>query len=221
MQVSLVSVCHSRALDQVLPSWLEQEGVDLDITVVVGPSIKRVSDPRITYIDWPDKELNGCCKAWNVAWKAAKGPLIYSGYSDMVLQDKRYIAKMCEFCGPTNIVSRQLWRADGSLDEGLWCYGFLTDKSLYERSGGWDESMDGGYGWEDTCLMHSLVEAGGELVILQPLPGVMALRHIDHPTVRDCADWAEKYPRNKRIYNKRFPRETLMDMYKRGAFRVV
>lgn len=220
--ISIVSICHDRqyCLDEVLPSWLAQEGIEFEIVIVAGPTIKRIDHPKVTYVDWPTKELTGVCVAWNVGYKAAKYDIIYSCYSDMVLQDKRYIARFLAHYGPNRIVNRQMIRADGSLDEGIWCYGFLVGKDLIAKSGGWDERYDGGYAWEDGHMMHSLVNAGGELSILKVAPKGRELRHVDHPCCRDAADWTEKYVRNKRIYNKSFPNITLMDMYRKGRFKV-
>jgi hypothetical protein len=69
--------------------------------------------------------------------------------------------------------------------------------------------------------MHRLVNAGGELVILPPAKEGQGLKHIDHPSVRDSADWQAKYIRNKNLYNDSFPEKTIMDMYRDGAFKVV
>jgi hypothetical protein len=139
----------------------------------------------------------------------------------MVLQDKRYIAKLLAHYRPNRIVNRQAIRPDGSLDIGVWGYGVLFDKSLLAKSGGWDVRYDGGYAWEDAAFMHGLVKAGGELVILPPLPANLALKHIDHPSCRDAADWQEKYIRNKNLYNDSFPDRTIMDLYADGKFKVV
>jgi len=220
-KITIVSCCYSRdeQLQCVLPSWLVQEDVEIDIVLVVGPSIEKKPFYNITYVDWPDKEFTGCSNAWNVGYKAANAPLIYSAYSDMVLQDKHYIARMLAHYKPGRVINRQLDRPDGTLDEGLWCYGFLSGKELLLQTV-WDERYNGGYAWEDTDYIHRLVEAGAELAILKPLPADLALKHIDHPSVRDAGDWHEKYIRNKHIYNHRFPKETLMDMYRQGRFKV-
>lgn len=221
--ITIVSTCYSRedGLREALPSWLAQEGVDFDIVIVAGPSIERIQDKRVTWVDWPTKEFNGCCVGWNVGYKAARGPLIYTAYSDMVLQDKRYLARFLAHYGPNRIVNRQAIRPDGSLDIGVWGYGVLTSKELLERSGGWDERYDGGYAWEDAHFMHAMVRAGGDLVILKPLPTNLGLRHVDHPTVREANDFNEKYVRNKRIYNSSFPNETIMGLYADNKFKVI
>jgi len=218
--ISIVSVCYSRALDKSMPSWLCQEGIDFEVVVVVGPGIERTPHPKVRYIDWPTKDFNGCCVAWSHGYKAAKGDIIYSAYSDMVLQDKRYIARLAAHYKPNRIVNRQAIRPDGSLDIGVWGYGVLFDKALLAKSGGWDTRYDGGYAWEDAHFMHSLVKAGGELIILKPLPADKALLHIDHPSVRDTPDFNEKYLRNKHIYNDSFPDYTIMGLYYMGEFEV-
>ena len=218
--ISLVSVCYSRALDLSMPSWLCQEGVD-EIIVVVGPEINRVMHPKVTYIDWPVTPFNGCNAAWNHGYKHATGDTIYSGYSDMVMLDKRYVAKLLNHYKPGRIVNRQAIRPDGSLDIGVWGYGVLFDKALLAKSGGWDVRYDGGYAWEDAAFMHGLVKAGGELVILPPAKEGEGLKHIDHPSCRDGVDFQAKYIRNKNLYNDSFPEKTIMDMYRDGAFKVV
>jgi hypothetical protein len=221
--ITIVSCCYSRAdgIREALPSWLAQEGVDFDIVIVAGPEINRVTHPNITYIDWPVTPFNGTCIGWNEGYKAARGPLIYTAYSDMVLQDKRYLARFLAHYKPNRIVNRQAIRPDGSLDIGVWGYGVLTSKELLERSGGWDTRYDGGYAWEDAHFMHAMVRAGGELVILKALPPDLGLRHVDHPSARDMADWNDKYVRNKRIYNSSFPNETIMGLYSDNRFEVI
>jgi len=219
--ISIVSVCYSRALDKSMPGWLCQEGIDFEVVVVVGPGIERTPHPKVRYIDWPSKEFTGCCEAWNTGYKAASGDIIYSAYSDMVLQDKRYIARLATHYKPNRIVNRQAIRPDGSLDIGVWGYGVLFDKALLAKSGGWDTRYDGGYAWEDAHFMHALVKAGGELVILPPAKDGKGLKHIDHPSARDKADWQTGYLRNKNLYNDSFPERTIMDMYADGAFKVV
>ena len=218
--ISLVSVCYSRALDLSMPSWLCQEGVD-EIIVVVGPDIKQVAHSKVKYIPWPSKDFNGTCIGWNEGYRHATGDIIYSAYSDMVLLDKRYVARLAAHYGPNRIVNRQAIRPDGSLDIGVWGYGVLFDKNLLCRSGGWDTRYDGGYAWEDAAFMHRLVNAGGELVILPPAKEGKGLKHIDHPSCRDGADFQAKYIRNKNLYNDSFPEKTIMDMYADGAFKVV
>lgn len=221
--ITIVSTCYSRAggLREALPSWLAQEGVDFDIVIVSGPEINRIKHPKVTYIDWPVTPFNGTCVGWNTGYKAAQGPLIYTGYSDMVLQDKRYLARFLAHYGPNRIVNRQSIRADGSLDIGVWAHGFLTSKALIEQIGGWNVRYDGGYGWEDAHFMHSMVKAGGELVILKALPPDLGIRHVDHPSVREATDWDEKYVRNKRLYNDSFPSETIMGLYADNKFKVI
>jgi hypothetical protein len=191
------------------------------VVIVAGPGIKRVDNTKVKYIDWPSKEFTGCCEAWNTGYKAASGDIIYSAYSDMVLQDKRYIARLLAHYKPNGIVNRQAIRPDGSLDIGVWGYGVLFDKSILVRSDGWDVRYDGGYAWEDAHFMHSMVKAGGELVIVKPAPIGRGLLHVDHPSCRDGADWQAKYLRNKELYNSSFPSKTLMDLYADNAFKVV
>jgi hypothetical protein len=195
--------------------------VDFDIVIVAGPTIKQIKHNLVTYIPFPDKVFTGCCVGWNTGYKAAKGPLIYTAYSDMVLQDKRYLARFLAHYKPNRILNRQAIRPDGSLDIGVWGYGVLTSKELLDKSGGWDERYDGGYAWEDAHFMHAMVKAGGELVILKPLPADMALLHVDHPSTRAKPDWNEKYVRNKRIYNSSFPNETIMGLYADKRFKVI
>lgn len=219
--ISIVSTCYSRleGLKQALPSWLAQEGIDFEIIIVVGPSVPQVPNPKIRYIEWPSKDFTGCCEAWNVGYAAANGDIIYTAYSDMVLQDRQYIAKLQKHYKPGGIVNRQAVRPDGSLDIGVWCYGVLFDKALAVKSGGWDSGYDGYYAWEDADFMHGLINAGGELVILKPCDD--GLLHIDHESARDKPDWNIRYVRNKNRYNHKYPQETIMDMYAQGKFKVV
>jgi GT2 family glycosyltransferase len=169
MHITIISVCHSRQgnLERVIPLWLAQEGIDFDIVVAVGPDMPRTPYPKVTYIDagpWgnfmDDNPPGGLSTSYNLAYKAAKGDYLFVTFSDMMMPDPRYIAKLAKYAGPNKIVTRQLIRADGGLDEGLWMHGMLVDKALLDKSGGWDPFYNCNWAWEDTDFSHGLVAAG-------------------------------------------------------------
>ena len=73
MKISLISVCYDRAeqLAKCLPLWLAQTGVDLEIILAVGPTIERIDNPNVRYVDCPTWGDGKLCASFNAAFAAS------------------------------------------------------------------------------------------------------------------------------------------------------
>jgi hypothetical protein len=205
-------------LDKTLPLWLAQEGVDLEILIAVGPDIKRIEHPRITYYNAPGKweymKIAGCklCESFNLLWPKTKGEQVFITYSDMAMPNPNHLAIMLAAWKPGRMVTHSL----GEMDCGIWTHGMLADRKLIEKSGGWDNFYDdGGWAYEDSDFVSGLLAAGGEFHILKERKD--GLYHIDHPRPPDSPTRGQAYYRNKCHYHSKYP-DTVMHKRNRGEF---
>lgn len=217
--ISLISVCYDRQamLDKVLPLWLAQTA-DIEILLAVGPDIKRIEHPKVTYYNAPGKwdynKISGCqlCASFNLLWPKAKGEQVFITYSDMAMPNPEHLAIMLKAWKTGRMVTHSL----GEMDCGIWTHGMLADRKLLEKSGGWDTFYDGGWAYEDSDFVSGLLAVGGNLHVLKELKE-NGLYHIDHPRPPDDANKATKYHRNKMHYHFKYP-DTVMHKRDRGMF---
>lgn len=177
-------------LDTTLPGWLKQEGVEYEIVVGKGPSIKLPEHPRLRYINIIDAKGNWdsvnipqsiYCRAHNQLWRACKGEILLTTQADIQVNSPTQLKRMLEKCERTTMVTEKFFKK-GARDHGLFLQCCMVYKDAIDMAGGWCELYDNPNiaACEDGDLVATMLEQGMNIAHTET-PEEEGVYHIDHP----------------------------------------
>lgn len=190
-------------------------GLDMEVIVIDDgnkvPFVVPDTKLNVRVVRLPEKDKpNALSKAWNAGVKAAKGEIILLSCIE-VLHEKPVIEQLVKGLGENDYALAAAWcpesiewhthstRLVPSCPDGtgLSFLGALH-KSLYEKSGGFDEDYHEGAGYEDRDFIWRMTEAGANFIMRDDLVVV-------HPKTGASIAWGEeRFARNEALYMQKW-----------------
>lgn len=205
----------------ILPYWNRKEAAakalarihvlypDIEVIVVDDGNEEPFGNVRLPLKHEPKSPVT----AWNEGVRQAKHEVVVISCVE-ILHDEPILYRMFEsldentvvlaaaFCPESNewhCHSKHKSAGAPATPEGTgrpFCA--MLHKSLYWKAGGFDEEFREGAGYEDMDWINSILAVGGRFVIRDDLVVI-------HPKTGATIKWpAEKFERNKRIYEARW-----------------
>jgi hypothetical protein len=203
--ISVIFWCHDRQkhLDHVLPFWLKQEGVDYEIIVGCGPSIKLPDDKRIRRVEAPPPPKMG--RVYNLLLQAAIGDTLLITQADLEVNDPHQLERMAAMCDDWTMVSEKFFK-DGKRVLGTYLQFLMIKKHLVEEVGGWYEAYDcpAVAAHEDTDLMCRLLRKDLSLKFIET-PEDKGVYHMHHGTPYSSEQYQLRVRNGNWIYHQRNP----------------
>jgi glycosyltransferase involved in cell wall biosynthesis len=188
--ISVIMWCYSKQdlLDQTLPNWLNQKGVDYEIVIVHGTEVKIKPHPLVNMV----KCSGGfnICKAYNQAVSEARGDILLITQCDMLLKSDYELKLMFENYKPDRMVKAV---------DFPFLHICMVSKEAIIKAGGWHEPFGELYAYEDTDLVATLIEQGIKNFYIHGA-NVEHIKH-DKPDLTD--ELREKYAKSKALYEAR------------------
>ena len=201
--ISVILWCYSRQehLDLTLPKWLLQTGIDYEIIVGCGPSIKLPDDKRIRRVEAPPPPKMG--KAYNQLLAEAKGDMILVTQADMEVNDPSQLANMYARANALTMVSERFFK-NGKREMGIFLQFIMIPKDKLLEVGAWAEVYDcpALAAHEDTDLMCRLLRSGMDLQFMET-PEDIGVYHIDHPTPYESEVYKMRIANGKAVFKMR------------------
>jgi glycosyltransferase involved in cell wall biosynthesis len=201
--ISVLLWCYSRQnhLDLTLPKWLAQTGVDFELVIGCGPSIKLPDDKRIRRIEAPPPPKMG--RAYNLLLEAANGDTLLVTQADMEVNDPEQLARMYAKSNYSTMVTEKFFK-NGKRDSGIFLQFMMIPKQRVIDVGGWAEVYDcpALAAHEDTDLMCRLLTAGMDLIFFET-PEDKGVYHIHHGTPYDSDHYKVRIANGKAVFNSR------------------
>lgn len=208
--ISVLTWCYSRQdmLDITLPLWLKQEGVDYEIVLGHGPTIKWPSDPRINPVLTPNLKM---CESYNAMLKEAKGDILLITQSDMQVNSPTQLKRMLAKWSDRKMVTERFFK-EGRRDPGIYLQFMMVSKMAVIKAGGWCELFDNpeSCAHEDSDLVSTMLEQGMDFENLET-PEDEGVYHIDHPKPDYANDpvMIKRLAVGKAIYNCRHDKSVI------------
>lgn len=216
--ISVLMQCFSRQahLDETLPLWLKQEGVEYEICVARGPEVKVPEHWAHPAIRTTFAESVKICKAYNNMIAMAKGDKLLFTQCDFKVYSPTQLKRMEEMWSPGTIVSERVF-INGQRTPGIFLHCTLVEKSAIEKAGGLCELFDADdvAAHEDSDLVATLLENGLNFKWLET-PADEGVWHIPHdrPDYHTDPVMLAKLKRGKEIYDRRHEK-TVLELYAR------
>lgn len=207
MKISIMFVNFGRPerLEQTLPYWLSQVGVDYEIVVGVAKENldnKILKNKKIKAIELPFTEFK-YSSMYNYILNHCSGELLLITQADLYPQDKNMLKNMLKKYKDKTMVTQKFF--DGDLhDEGLFLQCMLVSKAEIVNIGGWSNEYDKGYAFEDADVIARLINNGNKYIRIET-EKEKAVLHIPHARPDKWGAFAKKYHHNLNLYYSRFP----------------
>lgn len=165
-------------LEATIPKWLAQEGVEYEIVLGHGPSIKPPVNAKIRPVLTPNLRLG---QSYNKLIQEAKGEYLLLTQSDMEVNDPHQVQRMLEVCKPGYMVTERFFK-NGVRDAGVHLQFMLVRKEDMVAIGGWCEMYDNPdmCAYEDSDVVARLMNRGLKFKMLETPPD-KGVYHIWHP----------------------------------------
>lgn len=210
----------NRALGLIAKQYAD---LDLEVVVVDDGNPKPFQLPPVVpknllVLRLPEKcEPLSPVTAWNYGVSKASGDIVVLSCIE-VLHEKPVLEQMAtelELVGPDGYILAAAWCPDtrqwhchsrhtaaGSfqIPEGTGrSFCSMLHRSLYERTGGFDEEYRMGAGYEDVDFIYRLIDAGAKFSMRDDLI-------VTHPKEGASIRWgAEKFARNQALLREKWP----------------
>jgi len=196
-------------------------GLDLELVIVDDgnktPFVMPPTGFKVKLVTLPQKSEPKCpTTAWNAGVAAATGDVIVLSCIEILHQNPvlEQMLEQLQDMGPSGYVLAAAWCPESSQwhchstvkvprnpeGTGIAFCGMMY-RSLWDKSGGFDEEYREGAGYEDNDFINRMIEAGARFKIRDDLVVV-------HPKTGASIEWGTgKFVRNEALYYSKWPDE--------------
>lgn len=228
--ISVLIQCFDRQalLDQTLPMWLKQEGVDYEICLAIGPNIKvpeKWDMPAIRMVRIPSVKMG---YAYNCLLNIAKGDILLITQCDMQPRSTTQLKRMLDMMRDDNMVSERHF-TQHPFDKdvmirapGIYLQCLMVRTKDVKAVGGWAEVYDcpAVAAHEDADMIARLFKHGVNLDFLCT-PQDYGVHHLWHerPDYERDTMLRHRVANGFRIYQERNGKDNVVAMYTRQLAR--
>jgi glycosyltransferase involved in cell wall biosynthesis/uncharacterized Rossmann fold enzyme len=196
-------------------------GLDIELVIVDDgnkiPFVMPPTDFKVVMVTLPQKSDPKCpTTAWNAGVAAATGDVIVLSCIEILHQNPvlEQMLEQLQDIGPSGYVLAAAWCPESSQwhchstvkvprnpeGTGIAFCGMMY-RSMWEKSGGFDEAYREGAGYEDNDFINRMIEAGARFKIRDDLVVV-------HPKTGASIEWGSgKFAKNEALYYSKWPDE--------------
>lgn len=223
--ISVCFMCFDRqeTLDITLPLWLKQEGVEYELCLALGPTIKvpeKWDMPQIRTLRIPDTRFS---KWYNALADIAKGDKLLLTQCDFQVNSPTQLKRMLDNWEPGVMVSEKVF-VYGKRTPGIFLHCLLLEKAVYDEVGGLCPLFDNplSVAYEDSDFIATMLERGMQFRWTET-PEDEGVYHIDHPRPNYSKDangqWLDpvigkRLEYGKALYDSRHSK-TVLELYTR------